>query len=471
VKTLNKRATGAFLAIAVLCLSACTDNPPLNPDAGTLPQTLFVASESAIASYEIATGIERPGTLTGVSKAVNMQVLDEGTVLVNLEGSNQILALDSKTMVEKARIASSADTGTRPVHSFITPKHNGKQYWVALNDGDGTLPTNRARFIDVNPTSSTYLTAVGEVALGTGHHKAAFSHTRERAVISNIADCDAVVTVFDYSDVANIQVVASWSAAQLGWDGSSPDRTCSPNFIPATSGPVSPHGCATAKESGKIYCNLTSSGEIVAIDVNAEVPGLEQLATNGTGSGYTYAHPDGRYIYSVQETPREGSGGVPCQSGQLVVVDATTDTVVNQIPLKYKGPDCTTALSGTDEDNAEPGHILITRDKQTMYVGLAGAFGQASARVRQQLVLSLTAPEAPVQQASITVGASTGHHEDTISGDGKFLFVANNVDNTVTQIDVSTNTVIRTLPVRNGPRSVATFGTLEGPSYQTGPVK
>ena len=64
--------------------------------------------------------------------------------------------------------------------------------------------------------------------------------------------------------------------------------------------------------------------------------------------------------------------------------DANTDTMVKAVPLLYRGPGCTTALTGTDEETANPGHILVTNDKKTLYVGTAGGFGLAAARVRQE---------------------------------------------------------------------------------------
>jgi YVTN family beta-propeller protein len=472
MSSVSRRRTvrASIFVVSFAWFAACTPNSPQNQDAGVLEHTLFVASEGALASYNIQTGEERQGTVTSVAAPVNMQALEDGTVMVNLTGSSQILAIDGNTMLEKARLASSGSTGTRPVHSFVTPTHNGKRYWVSLNDGaNSVLNTNSARFLDADPNSPTFLQPKGEVALGIGHHKAAFSNTRERAVISNIADCGKVLAVYDYSDIGNITEVKAWSALDLGWDETSPERTCRANFQGGA--PVSPHGCATSKTNGKIYCNLTSSGEIASIDVDAETPSLMKIATAGSGAGYTKAHPDGRYIYSLQEKPREGEGGVACQSGQLVIIDGNTDTVVQELPLLYNGPSCTTALASTDEGLAEPGHIVVTHDKNTLYIGLAGAFGVATARVRRQLVVDITNPANGVQQDSIAVGASTGHHDDNISGDGRYIFVANNIDNTVSRIDTTTRAVTATYQVRTGPQTVATFGTAEGPSHMTGPIE
>jgi YVTN family beta-propeller protein len=451
-------------------LGACEEDKKPGGTDEALRQTLFVASYTELVSYDVETGEERPGRVQDLESPVDLQALEDGTLLVNLTNKGQVLVVDGRTMLERARLPSSSLGGKRPVHSYLSPTHGGKRYWLALNDGEGgRAETNSALFIDTTPGSATYLQPVGEVRLGKGHHKAAFSATRERVVISNIADCDDALSVYDYSDVRNIQKVLTLSAADLGWGAS---RPCAANYQGGF--PPAPHGCATSKVSGRAYCNLTSTGEVVSIDLDATPPTFRVLATGGKGGGYTRASPDGRYIYSAQESPREGSATLPgaaCQVGQLVVVDASTDTIAREVPLRYRGPDCTTALANTDEGKAEPGHIVLSRDGRTLYLTPAGAFGDEAARVRQELVLDLSVPDAPVQRASIGVGASKSHHADAQSADGRYLFVANNVDHTVSQVDTATGAVVRTLGVPQNPSSLATFGTAEGPSEHTGPIK
>ena len=63
----------------------------------------------------------------------------------------------------------------------------GKQFYVTLNDGVvadtpvGEVPKDSSlALIDVDPASPTYLKLAGEVRLGRGHHKVAFS-THPRA--------------------------------------------------------------------------------------------------------------------------------------------------------------------------------------------------------------------------------------------------------------------------------------------------
>lgn len=470
--------TSLFIAILFLgapALLAACGNEAESTTGGApekVEQALFVAHEGSLISYDIATGKERPGAVQDVAGPVDLQALSDGTVMVNLTGRDEVLCVDGVTMLERARIPSSAKGGTRPVHSYLAPEHDGKTYWLSLNDGaEGKVETNSALFVDATIGSSSFMDAKGEVGLGIGHHKAAFSAAKERVVISNIADCDNVLSVYDYSDIASIKLLATLSAKDAGWDGSSFAKTCDPTYKMGL--PPAPHGCATSMKSGKAYCNLTSSGDIVVIDIDADPPVFSLLPTGGSGGGYTKAGPGGDYIYSLEETPREGDmdkPGADCQIGQLVTVDAAAGEVVSELPLLYTGPDCKAKLAGTDEETANPGHIQISNDGKTMFITPAGGFGVDTARVRQELVVDLSVPSKPAQRASIPVGASVDHHGDALSGDGKWLFVTNNADGSVTQIDVAKLSAAQTIKTNEKPETVATFGTAEGPSKQTGPL-
>jgi len=448
---------------ASAALAACggdkTPDPTPEPQPEPLKPTLFVGAEGSLVSYDVETGQQRPGVVPEVSSPADLQVLEDATVLVNLTVRNEVLVVDGRTMEERARIPS---RGERPNHSYVSPTRNGKRYWVTLNDGLGSQPeSSTALFVDATPGSSTYLQAVGEVRLGRGHHKASFSSTRERVVISNLSDCNDVLSVYDYSDVKSVQKVLTLSAGDLG-------LTC------ALGAPLAPHGCATSKVSGRAYCNLTGPGVLVSLDLDATPPTSKLIYTGGKGGGHTVAHSDGRYLYSVQELPREGSGthpGAPCQVGQLVVVDATTDSIAGQVPLLYRGPSCAAPLAGTDESKATASHLLQSHDGKTLYVTPSGAFDDAASRVRQELVLELSQPASPVQRTSISVGGSLGSHAVALSSEGRSLFIANNVDNTLSQIDTTTNTVVSTLNVPTNAKTLSLFSSADGPSEHMGSIR
>jgi len=468
-------ARGGFV-LAIAAGLACGERDAVSIDAlkpaaesAALAETLFVAHQGSLVSYDIETGEERPGAVQGVSSPTDLQALDDGTLLVNLTDQNHVLVVDPRSMLELARVHTSFAAAQRPVHSYISPQQEGKTYWLSLNDGtEGDAATNSACFLDITPGSDRYLEHVGEVAIGVGHHKASFSSGRERVVISNIADCERVLGVYDYSDIRHIEELAVFSATDAGWDGSSFGTTCDPTYQMGV--PPAPHGCATSKLSGKAYCNVTSSGDLVVVDLDADVPSFQRVPTQGGGGGYTKAANDGRYIYSLQNEPREGAGGAPCQVGQLVVLDAMSDSIVAELPLGYLGADCQQPLVGTDEETTEPAHVVISLDSSRLFITLAGGFEVEAARVRQELVLDISDPAAPLQLPSIPVGTSSGYHGDSLSGDGRWLFVANNLDATVTQIDSASGDIVRTWTVEAKPEVLATYGTREGPSVQTGPL-
>ena len=221
--------------------------------------------------------------------------------------------------------------------------------------------------------------------------------------------------------------------------------------------------------NGKAYCNATASGDIISVDLESAVPSFKVLKTKGSGSGYTKGH--GRYVYSLQNKPREADSAKPgslCQVGQIVVIDAQVDTVVNEVPLKYGGPDCADAVAAGAAKSVGPGHIKINGN--TMFVQMASST-DATTYAAKHLVLDLTDPADPVQTGALDIGKSLSHHGETLSGDAKHFFVANNLDGTVTQIDAVLATVTGTLTVRANPRTLATWGQAEGPSPSTGPVE
>jgi DNA-binding beta-propeller fold protein YncE len=438
------------------------------PSARAFPQTLFAAQEGGLASFDLATGNALPGTIADMKSPTDMQALADGTIMLNLSGSNEILILDGKTMLLKARMPSSGGSGLKPVHSYVTPEIGGKRYWVSLNDGNGTRASNSARFLNLDTAdAAAYLHPAGEVALGLGHHKAAFSPDRARMVVSNIADCEDIMSVFDYSDPADIRKISTLDAAGSGFDGSDRNHICDQSKSAGIA--PSPHGCAAAKGNGHALCNETGTGTLIAIDLDAAVPGFKRIPTQGSGAGYTAAHPGGRYIYSLQSNPNESSGGAPCQIGQLAIVDMENDSLVGEMPLLYRGGSCADSLRGTLAAGASPSHLLFSHDGSKAFINVASASGDSGSRVSQHLALDASDPAHPKQQASLAIGASFGSHGETMTGDGKFLIVANNKDASVSLIDVAAGTVAKTLPIGNAGKTLATFGSAEGPGHQAGP--
>jgi hypothetical protein len=284
--------------------------------------------------------------------------------------------------------------------------------------------------------------------------------------VSNISDCADIMSVFDYSDIGDIKRIATLDAAKSGFDGSDRKHTCGKDTAAGIM--PSPHGCASAKGNAHALCNETGTGTLVAVDLDADAPGFKLIPTRGSGAGYTAAHPGGRYIYSLQSAPNESNGGAPCQIGQVAVVDMADDSLAAELPLYYKGGDCADSLKGTPAAGAAPSHILFSLDGNRAFINVASASDPA-ARVSLQLSLDVSDPAHPRQGPSVAIGSSYGSHGETLTGDGKLLIVANNKDATVSLIDVASATVAKTLSIGNAGKTLATYGSAEGPGHQAGP--
>ena len=161
----------------------------------------------------------------------------------------------------------------------------------------------------------------------------------------------------------------------------------------------------------------------------------------------------------------------PARVGAINVLDSALDLVVASVPLGYTGPDCEDVLTGTDEASANPGHAYFADGGDVLLIPTSGGFDDDAARVDQLIVVDTSDPAAPVQLESLQVGVHTSHSAAAMSGDGSTMFVVNGIDGTVSQIDVASREVTATLDVGDDPRVVATYGTVEGPGYQTGPVE
>lgn len=436
---------------------------------------LFVSGRDALVAYDLATGRELARFATpGVS--ADMIALETGHILLNHRDGNAILVVDANALREVARIPSSRLGGTRPVHAYLSPTVNGRRFVVALNDGveANTSPGQRpadssALFVDATPGSASFLQPVGEVRLGTGHHKMNFAPDRPRAAISNIGDCEAVLEVIDFGDVANIRVVATLGAEALGLDGREGRARCHPRGGDLGVRPA-PHGAATDPVTGRGYHNLNGLGAFVSLDMRAEQPVFRLLpATRGWGGAAILAHPSAAVLYAPQYAPREGdarSPGAPCQVGQLAVIDARADRVAAELPIKLDGPDCARSLAGTPEAGARVGYV--TRAGDTLFLPLS-TLGPAATRSHHVAVVDIATPAAPRQLASIRVGAHNGHRDNALTGDGRLLIVPANLDNMVHVIDTAAREVVASFPVVAQPNRVAVFGA-SGPSRAAGPV-
>jgi hypothetical protein len=208
------RICGAIATTALSCLSA-------------IAQTHFVAVSGSdqLALHNLATG-EELARFDTQRESRDVLALPSGVALSNHTAGNSVLRIDFRRRTEIGRLPSSSLGGARPVHMYLTPTIDGKQYAVVLNDGvprntmKGERPTDSTLLlIDVVEGSPNFLKPVGETRLGIGHHKAGISMKRPRLAVSNILDCSDVISVYDYGDPLAIKLVKSFSAADFGYQG------------------------------------------------------------------------------------------------------------------------------------------------------------------------------------------------------------------------------------------------------------
>src|SRR4051794_11544541 len=76
---------------------------------------LAIAGKDQVALHDLSTGAELARFDAGGATS-DLASLSDGTMLVNLTGSNQVLLIDAERAVEIGRVPSSSLGGTRPVH-------------------------------------------------------------------------------------------------------------------------------------------------------------------------------------------------------------------------------------------------------------------------------------------------------------------------------------------------------------------
>jgi YVTN family beta-propeller protein len=463
------RVGGVGLALAFSCLNAF----------GQPHQIAAVSGRDQLALHDLATGAElaRFDTSGGSSDLV---ALGSGVALSNHTAGNEIVLIDLKSRAEIGRLPSSSLGGIRPVHMYLSPPMEGRQYVVVLNDGNerGTPKGERPKdstllLVDAAQSSPTFLKPLGETRLGIGHHKVGFSMKRPRLAVSNIADCLDVVSVYDYQNPSDIKLVKTFSAADLGYDGSTPLKTCDETGKAGVM--LSPHGTGTSAATGRVYHSLTGTGQIAIFDIDADVPTVKLVQTAGSGGASVKDLPGGRFMVVPQRGPREvyqRADGLLCQVGQLAVIDAVAEKLAAQLPVFYGEPTCRTSIAGKPHERAALQYAMPSSDGKTVFVEIGTLYGPPNvvAESRFVAVFDLSDPYRPVQLDSIPVGAGNDTRDHALTGDGKLLLVPNSLDNSVSVIDTALRQVVRTIPTVTKPFRVVTFSEGTGPSKPVGPA-
>jgi YVTN family beta-propeller protein len=469
IASLTARVAGASAIIALSSFNAFAEPA----------QIVAISGRDQLALHDLATGAEL-ARFESPGGSSDLLALGSGVALSNHTAGNAVVLVDLKRRSEIGRLPSSSLGGVRPVHMYLSPAVEGRQYAVVLNDGNerstpkGERPKDSTLLlIDAVQSSPTFLKPVGEIRLGIGHHKAGFSIKRPRLAVSNIADCSDVVSVYDYQNSSDIKLVKSFSAVDLGYDGSTPLKTC--DETGKTGLMLSPHGTGTSAATGGVYHFLTGTGQIAVFDIDADIPTVKLLQTAGSGGASVKDMPGGRFMVVPQRGPREvhqRADGSLCQVGQLAVIDAVAEKIAAQLPVFYGEPTCRTSIVGKPHERAALQYAMPSPDGKTVFVEVGTLYGPPNlvAESRVVAVFDLSDPYRPVQLPSIPVGAGNGTRDHALTGDGKLLLVPNSLDNSVSVIDIGSRQVVRTIPTATKPSRVVTFSDAIGTSKPAGPA-
>jgi YVTN family beta-propeller protein len=463
------RVAAAIAAIALSSLGGFAESP----------QIAAVSGRDQLALHDLATGAEL-ARFDAPGGSSDLLALGSGVTLSNHTAGNEVVLIDLKRRSEIGRLPSSSLGGMRPVHMYLSPAIGGRQYAVVLNDGNerstpkGERPKDSTLLlIDAVQSSPTFLKPMGEARLGIGHHKVGFSMKRPRLAVSNISDCSDVVSIYDYQNPSDIKLVKTFSAADLGYDGSTPLKTCDETGKVGLM--LSPHGTGTSAATGRVYHFLTGTGQIAGFDIDPDVPTVKLIQTAGSGGASVKDLPGGHFMVVPQRGPREvhqRSDGSLCQVGQLAVIDAVAEKVAAQLPVFYGEPTCRISIAGKPHERAALQYAMPSPDGKTVFVEIGTLYGPPNvvAESRFVAVFDVSDPYRPVQLPSIPVGAGNDTREHALTGDGKLLLVPNSLDNSVSVIDIGSRQVVRTIATVTKPFRIVTFSEGIGPSKPAGPA-
>ena len=398
----------------------------------------------------------------GTGSTGDMIATGHNHVFVNVTDNNLVAVLDP--IGGQVTGKNDVGAGTRPVHAYLDPLDRNK-IWV-LNDGDAN--GNDPLHCGVSGASVTVIqnhgdgaeeenagaggAALATICVGRGHHKAAFSFPSEgrpdipkRAFVSNIKDGTVSVIGNDPTDMATyLKVAGTIDLCNSSGEAKKGKPPCDADL--GTSNSASPHGLDYSPVSGMVYNSDVGYGMVAVID-----PTTNGVTTTLDIGFANKAHvtPDGRFLI-VKGTD---TGSDPNHViGKLTVIDVQTNTQVSQI----------------DFPDIHPDSFEFTPDGKKLYVVSAtSGSGAQKANLKNNVVLAFDSSGLPTLPSpkEITVGvADGGHRAITIheeEGKAEHVIVPNPGEDTVSFIDVATDTVVDTVVVGDEPGAVLVF-PLEG---------
>jgi len=258
----------------------------------------------------------------------------------------------------------------------------------------------------------------------------------------------------------------------------------------------------TAQGKGKVYVAVTGSGELEAgtgnmgmaiVDLDTKAVEMVNLAESKAPHGIIFAPdtqtaPNTRGRFATEEPKTIYLGNA--DGGSVNVVDLATNKVTKVINAPsgaklaicgmQKGPDGMIYLSSMGDGkiyqlDATAGTITATAvgggDVTQSICGIAwssdGKFAYLSNMFNPNdptmpgYVAKVEWPSGKlvskienVTKASTTGSATPMAHQTEVTPDGKFMYVTDGLDGAVVKIDLSTDTIVKTIPVGKEPHSI-----------------
>lgn len=266
-----------------------------------------------------------------------------------------------------------------------------------------------------------------------------------------------------------------------------------------------PAGVVLDKSGATLYVANRLSSDISVIDLSSGVEIKRLLA--GRGASYLALSPDGKWIYCTHIYPNPGAFRSEPYS-EITIIDTSTRKVVdrkelhnvagmfhvaasadgklvavaqlrpkNLIPLAHVehgavfgdsltlfgddiGGTVQIPIDELDRYYALPWGVAITPDKSKIFLTTAGSQSVTAIDIPQLLKTVRTRRQSFANDLSasaeyVTARIPVGHNPRgvALSPDGKRLYVANRLDDTLSVIDIETQKVISTIDL-GGPRNV-----------------
>lgn len=392
-----------------------------------------------------------------ITNRPNLQLLSVAAVLVLA-----ILVLAAKPASQQA-VASQRERYLSPIEMASSP--DGRFLYVVCQDSD------ELRVVDIISGHVVRVVAVGRSPRGI-----TLSPDGHEIYVANAND-DTVSAI----DATTLNVT----------------RTLATGFEPA--------GVVTDRAGRTLYVANRLSNDISVIDLKTGQEIKRLLA--GRGVSYLALAPDGKSVYATHIYPNSGASRTPPNS-EITVVDTARQTVVerkplhnvagvfhvamsadgklgvaaelrpkNLIPLAHVehgwafgdsltlfGPDIgepiQVPIDELDRYYALPWGVAISADKSKIFVTTAGSESVTvidvpsllkTVRTRGRLLANDLSASADYVVARIAVGNNP--RGILLSNDGKYLYVANRLDDDIMVIDTATNKVASTIDL-GGPKNV-----------------